>query len=97
MSGDVATSTDTANEAYEAYMGRWSRLVGDQFLEWLDLPDGLRWLDVGCGPGALSQTILKRCAPSGVVGIDPSESYIAHASAATSVSCGFSWWLPTSL
>lgn len=83
MSGYDAASDDTANEAYEAYMGRWSRLVGDQFLEWLDLPDGLRWLDMGCGTGALSQTILKQCAPSGVIGIDPSDDYIAYANSST--------------
>ena len=35
-------------------MGRWSRLVGEQFLDWLDIPKGLRWLDVGCGNGAFT-------------------------------------------
>ena len=39
----------TDGEAYERMMGRWSRLAGEIFLDWLALPKGLRWLDVGCG------------------------------------------------
>jgi hypothetical protein len=35
--------------AYERYMGKWSRLVGGAFLDWLAPSAGLRWLDVGCG------------------------------------------------
>ena len=42
----------TNGEAYERLTGRWSRLVGESFLDWLDAPKGLRWLDVGCGNGA---------------------------------------------
>jgi SAM-dependent methyltransferase len=66
-------------EAYEPYVGRWSRLVAWEFLHWLKLaPDG-RWLDVGCGTGALSQTILETASPREVTGIDPSEDFIAYA------------------
>lgn len=43
---------------YEAYVGRWSRKVAPRFLEWLDIEDGLDWVDLGCGAGALSQSIL---------------------------------------
>ena len=68
-----------SGDAYEPYVGRWSRLVGREFVAWLRLPAGLRWLDVGCGTGALSQTILERAAPREVVGVDPSEGYVAHA------------------
>ena len=35
--------------AYERQMGRWSRLAGESFLDWLALPKGIRCLDVGCG------------------------------------------------
>jgi ubiquinone/menaquinone biosynthesis C-methylase UbiE len=42
----------TDGEAYERLMGRWSRLVGEAFLDWLDAPKNLSWLDVGCGTGA---------------------------------------------
>jgi SAM-dependent methyltransferase len=60
-------------------VGRWSRLVAREFLTWLDVSPGSHWLDVGCGTAALSQTILLEAAPGQVKGIDPSESYIAHA------------------
>ena len=52
--------------AYEPYVGRWSRLVAREFLEWLAVPPDSRWLDVGCGTGALSQTILEVASPSAV-------------------------------
>ncbi len=67
--------------AYEPYVGRWSRLVAREFLRWLAAPPGKRWLDVGCGTGALSKAILDMAAPSAVMGIDPSEEYIAFARA----------------
>ena len=65
--------------AYEPYVGRWSRLVANAFLDWLGLPAGRRWLDVGCGTGALTAAILERCDPREVIGIDPSDAYIAYA------------------
>lgn len=68
-----------SGDAYEPYVGRWSRLVASEFLSWLGPPHGKRWLDVGCGTGALSQTILAMTAPIEVRGIDPSEGYINHA------------------
>jgi len=66
-------------EAYERMMGRWSRLVGESFLEWLEVPKGLRWLDLGCGNGAFTEEIIARCAPAAVVAIDPSEDQLAFA------------------
>ncbi|MBV1796746.1 class I SAM-dependent methyltransferase [Siccirubricoccus sp. G192] len=68
-----------AGEAYEPYVGRWSRLVAAEFLGRLGVARGARWLDVGCGTGALSGTILDRCAPAAVIGVDPSEGFLAHA------------------
>jgi SAM-dependent methyltransferase len=65
--------------AYEPYVGRWSRLVAREFLPWLGMPPGSRWLDVGCGTGALSQTILEGATPGRVKGVDRSEGYVAHA------------------
>lgn len=67
--------------AYERYMGLWSRLVGDAFIDWLAPKPGLRWLDVGCGNGAFTETIVARCSPASVDGIDPSEAQLAHARA----------------
>jgi SAM-dependent methyltransferase len=65
--------------AYEPYVGRWSRLVARKFLHWLAIPSGNRWLDVGSGTGALSQTILEVSSPAEITGIDPSETFIAFA------------------
>jgi SAM-dependent methyltransferase len=65
--------------AYERYMGEWSRLAGETFLDWLAPKSGLRWLDVGCGNGAFTEMLVERCAPASVVGIDPSEGQLAYA------------------
>jgi SAM-dependent methyltransferase len=70
-----------SGEAYEPYVGRWSRLVAAEFVDWLDLPGNRRWLDVGCGTGALSSVIAARCEPAEVLGVDPSEAYVAWAAA----------------
>jgi len=66
---------------YERYMGRWSRLAGEVFLNWLAPTPGLRWLDVGCGSGAFTELIVERCAPAEVQGVDPSEAQLAFARA----------------
>jgi SAM-dependent methyltransferase len=65
--------------AYERYMGEWSRLAGETFLDWLAPKPGLRWLDVGCGNGAFTEMLVGRCAPASVEGIDPSEGQLAYA------------------
>ena len=69
----------TDGEAYERLMGRWSRLIGQTFLNWLGLPNGLRWLDVGCGNGAFTEEIIARCVPAAVMAIDPSDEQLAFA------------------
>jgi SAM-dependent methyltransferase len=66
-------------EAYERLMGRWSRLAGEIFLDWLDIPANVRWLDVGCGNGAFTAALIARCAPAEVIGIDPSEGQVSFA------------------
>ena len=68
-------------DAYEPYVGRWSRLVAAELLDWLAVPPGARWLDVGCGTGALSRTILDRAAPETVTGVDASSGFVQHAAA----------------
>jgi len=68
-----------SGDLYEPYVGRWSRLVAQEFLKWLDRPFGGHWLDVGCGTGALSQTILNVCNPQTVKGIDRSEGFVEYA------------------
>lgn len=69
----------TDGGAYEMYVGRWSRKIGEQFLTWLDAPRGLRWLDLGCGTGALTAQILQNCSPKAVIGIEPSEGFLTLA------------------
>jgi ubiquinone/menaquinone biosynthesis C-methylase UbiE len=68
-----------AGDRYDAYMGRWSRQIAPRFLDWLGAGDGLDWLDVGCGTGALSGAILAQCRPQSLIGIDPSESFVGAA------------------
>jgi SAM-dependent methyltransferase len=68
---------------YEPYVGRWSRLVARQFLAWLAIPADKKWLDVGCGTGALTQTILEMASPREVTGVDPSEGFVEFARAHT--------------
>lgn len=65
--------------AYDAFMGSWSRAAAERFVAWLTLPAGLRWVDVGCGTGALSETILRHASPTEVLGVDRSAGYVAHA------------------
>ena len=79
----VRTEVWASGDAYEPYVGRWSRLVAREFLAWLAVPPGQRWLDVGCGTGALSRAILEIAAPSEVVGVDPAEGFLAYARAYT--------------
>jgi SAM-dependent methyltransferase len=64
---------------YERMMGVWSRLAGEIFLDWLAPAPGRRWVDVGCGNGAFTELIVRRCAPAGVDAVDPSEGQLAFA------------------
>jgi SAM-dependent methyltransferase len=75
------TTTDKwqSGDAYERYMGRWSRQLAPRFLRWLDVAPARRWLDVGCGTGALCSAILENCAPSALTGVDPSAGFLATA------------------
>jgi SAM-dependent methyltransferase len=68
-------------DAYEHYVGRWSRPAGEMFLAWMSHSPGLRWVDVGCGTGALTETILKQADPEHVTGVEPSEGFLGLAKA----------------
>jgi ubiquinone/menaquinone biosynthesis C-methylase UbiE len=71
----------TVGEPYEQCVGRWSRKVAALFLTWLALGAEARWGEVGCGMGALTETILRQHAPALVAGLDCSVGYVAHARA----------------
>ena len=77
MTAEPIRFTDGAG--YDRFMGVWSRLVGEAFLDWIAPAAGLRWLDVGCGNGAFTQLIARRCAPLALCGIDPSGAQLAFA------------------
>lgn len=68
-----------AGQSYEHYMGRWSRKIASAFLTWLSPPPDAHWLEVGCGTGALSQTILQETSPGSLVAVDQSADFVAYA------------------
>jgi SAM-dependent methyltransferase len=68
-----------SGDAYEPYVGRWSRLVGHQFVAWLGVPPNKDWLDVGSGTGALCEVILAGASPREVTGVDPSDGFVSFA------------------
>lgn len=84
MSTSTRHDAWSAAEHYERYMGRWSRQIATRYLDWLEPPKDAAWLDVGCGTGALTQTIMARCAPRTIAAIDPSATFVAQARATTS-------------
>jgi SAM-dependent methyltransferase len=74
---EIKLTFDAAGD-YEQFMGRWSRAIVENFLAWLGAPRAARWLDVGCGTGAFSATILRDCAPASLSGLDPSPQQIEY-------------------
>ena len=70
-----------AGDSYEQYMGRWSRQVAPHFLKWLAPSADVDWLEVGCGTGALSSSILAQYKPKSLLSIDPSPGFIQTARA----------------
>jgi SAM-dependent methyltransferase len=68
-------------DAYERYMGRWSRKIGPLFLDWLNWDGYKDWIDIGCGTGELSAAIQDRAHPNRLVGIDTSQAFVERATA----------------
>jgi len=81
----VSEATLTFNDSaeYERFMGRWSRAVAPIFLRWMQARRHARWLDVGCGTGILTQTLVELCAPSSVHAIDCSAAQVKASARAT--------------
>jgi SAM-dependent methyltransferase len=69
----------TSGAHYDQWMGRWSRLLAQEFLQWLELPAGLRWMDACCGSGVITEAIVERNLPATVVGVDASAEQITFA------------------
>ncbi len=69
----------TDGAAYERLMGRWSRRVGDVFLDWIEAPPDLCWVDIGCGTGVFTEQVIRDCSPAAVIGVDPSPEQLAFA------------------
>lgn len=68
-----------SGDAYEPYIGRWSRMIADLFVTWLDPASNEAWVEVGCGTGALTEAIVTAAAPASVLALEPSDGYIAFA------------------
>lgn len=77
----MGSETWAVGERYEPYVGRWSRRIAAEFVGWLAPEPGGRWLDVGCGTGALASTVLAMAQPARVTGFDRSVDFLRHARA----------------
>jgi trans-aconitate methyltransferase len=82
--GDQVKESWGVGDAYEQYVGRWSRQVAPEFLRWIAPPQKAMWSDIGCGTGALTESILALCEPLSVVGIDRSAGFVSAAQRNTS-------------
>jgi len=65
--------------SYETFMGRWSRLVAREFIQWLRMPEDTCWVDVGCGTGGLTQIVMDLAAPHAICAVDPDKGFLNHA------------------
>jgi SAM-dependent methyltransferase len=79
MTDDERSGFWGSGPAYDRYVGRWSRRVAPVFLSWLAVPAGKRWLDVGCGTGALSAAIADLGSPASLDGVEPSAGFLVMA------------------
>jgi SAM-dependent methyltransferase len=72
---------DVAADAYDQFMGRYSRLLAPQLADLAGVAAGQRVLDVGCGPGALTSELVRRVGAEHVAAVDPSAPFVAAARA----------------
>jgi SAM-dependent methyltransferase len=66
----------SGGDAYERFMGRWSRQLAPLFVEFAGVRDGDAVLDVGSGTGALTAAVVGVAPSSRVIGVDPTAPYI---------------------
>jgi len=70
-------SFEVAGSDYDRFMGRYSRLLAPQLADFAGVASGQRVIDVGSGPGALTEELCARLGPRAVVAADPSAPFIA--------------------
>ncbi len=68
--------TSTADE-YDRFMGRYTLSLAPAFADAAGVTGGMRVLDVGCGPGGLTQELARRVGPADVAAIDPAPRFVA--------------------
>jgi len=61
---------------YDRWTARWSEQLARELVPWLGVRRDARWLDVGCGTGALTDAIMDLAWPGAVTGVDPSEAFL---------------------
>jgi len=66
--------------AYDRFMGRWSRQLAPKFVDWLRVPSGRAWLEIGCGTGALTSAICEKTDPLSVVAVDTAPEFVDYCS-----------------
>lgn len=74
-----ATVSFEDGSAYERFMGRWSRAIGIEFVQWLEPKPGCRWLEIGCGTGVLTEVLLDAVSPASLIAVDPATVQIDYA------------------
>jgi len=74
----VAEPIFAAGDAYERFMGRWSRRCASRLIEFASVAEGDAVLDIGSGTGALSSTLLDTIPSVRVTGVDPSSGFVRH-------------------
>jgi SAM-dependent methyltransferase len=75
-SAEGARSFLTSGDAYDSFMGRYSRPLASLFADAAGVAAGQSALDVGCGPGALTGVLVERLGADAVTACDPSPPFV---------------------
>ena len=80
-SAEGARTFQASGEAYDLFMGRYSRPLAVVFADVAEIVHGQTSLDVGCGPGALTAVLVDRLGAESVSAFDPSGPFVAACAA----------------